>query len=116
MSKALGEIRVEERDGCVALLCRTTNRRPWDAWTIVETEGSAQEHGWEDPTYGSPGFRAIRPLERFYVNDIGYYARKVGTYRKEERARAKAIKALDKFLRWRDEQKRIESEMEAVET
>lgn len=113
--KGLGEIRVEERDGCVALVVRTTRRwRPWHVWTIVECDTTGEKRGWRDPTYGSPGFRAIRPLQRYYVDDIGCYAREVGFRRTEEKARALAVKALDKFLRWRGEQQRIEAEMEAA--
>lgn len=113
---ALGEIRVEEREGCVALIVRTTDRwRPWDVWTIVEVPNDRKvydEYDAKDLIYGHSAFRAVRGLERFYCHHITYFAAKRGSRRKQESAEKLARKHLDKFLRWRDEQRRIATDLE----
>lgn len=106
---ALGEVQVEKRDDCVALIVRTTDRwRPWDVWTIVN---QADRFG-DDATYGAPGFEPHRPLAKFYVNDIGYWARRVGKRRGRDAAERSARRALDRFLRWRDRQVAAQAELE----
>jgi hypothetical protein len=110
--KTLGEIRVEERDNCVALIVRTTRRwLSWDAWVIVNCETFGEKRGYDDPTYGAEGFAAHRPMQRFYVDDILYYAKKAGSRRSQDSAAKKACKELDRFLERRDKLKEIEQQM-----
>lgn len=111
--KGLGDIEVEKHDDCIALVVRTTARFwKWDAFVIVENERVGDYRPTKDRTYGAPGFRGVRGLERFYIDDITYWAKKVGTYRSEVKAYKKAVKAMRKFVKWRYQQIEVERQME----
>lgn len=115
MSKPLGEIEVERTGDSIALIVRMARRWfPWDVWTIVEVgkEDGSRYYSRKDPTYGKSGFEPHRGLAQFYIDDITYYARKVGSCHREHAARRRAVKHLHKFLRWRNEQRRLERELE----
>lgn len=119
MSAALGERRVQEQDGAIALIVRKSRRLwPWDVWVIVpqeKREGSRYRDDSDDPTYGHPGFRAICGLRQFYIEDITSRAARYGSAMTEAGAERRARRKLARFLRWRDRQRAIEASMQEPE-
>lgn len=114
MTKTLGEKRVEERDGAIALIVRTTSRwRPWDAWVILEVPKEGRFWSDEDVSYGHRDFRPLRSMQRYYIDDVTEYVAKYGSRRTEEAAAKLARRKLDRFLEWRDGQRQVEAELAA---
>lgn len=113
MSKALGERKVLEQDDVTGLIVRMA--RPvfrWDVWTIVDAP--ERDEGERKPIYGRGDFKAVRAMARFYIDDVSYYARKVGVAITEAGAERRSRRAAERFIRWREKQRAIEQSMEAV--
>jgi hypothetical protein len=113
---ALGEIRVEEREGCIALIVRMA--RPvwrWDVWTIVDVPNDRKvydKHDARDLVYGNDAFRGVRGLQRYYCEHITSFAAKRGACLSRAGAERRARRHLERFLRWREKQRAIEAELE----
>lgn len=115
--KVLGEIRVEEREGVIALIVRTTRPLlPWDVWLIIDVDTKEDrlydDIDGNDLTYGHSSFRAIRGLQKYYSDIITSFAAKYGSTFTEKQARKRARRKLDKFVTWRDKQRKIEEELD----
>jgi hypothetical protein len=117
VTKVLAEIEAEEREGVKALIIRTTEWRPWHVWLVIPVPTDVEpyrrhdEHHLLEFTYGHRAFEPVRGLQRFYVDDITFFKARYGSTFKRSSAERRARRKLERFLRWRARQQRVEQEL-----